>query len=65
MRELVRAGLAYARLQGKRLGRLPTAAGKAGAVRDQFLTGISKSDIAQRLKIGRTSVRRLLEEKKS
>ncbi|MFN9262177.1 MAG: resolvase, partial [Acidobacteriota bacterium] len=26
----VRAGLAHARLQGKRLGRPPTAAGKAG-----------------------------------
>jgi len=65
MRERVRAGLAHARLQGKRLGRPPTAAGKAGSVRDLFLAGISKSEIARRLKIGRTSVRRLLEEKKS
>lgn len=61
----VRAGLAHARLQGKRLGRPPTAAGKAGTVRDLFLAGISKSEIARRLKIGRISVRRLLEEKKS
>jgi len=65
MKERVRAGLAHARLQGTRLGRPPTAAGKAGHVRDLFLTGISKSEIARRLKIGRTSVRRLLEEKKS
>ena len=65
MRERVRAGLAHARLQGKRLGRPPLAAGKAGSVRDLFLAGISKSEIARRLKIGRTSVRRLLEEKKS
>ena len=65
MRERVRAGLAHARLQGKRLGRPPTAAGKAGSVRDLFLAGISKSEIARRLKIGRTSVRRLLEQKKS
>ena len=58
-------GLADARLHGTRLGRPPTAAGKAGSVRDQFLAGISKSKIARRLKIDRTSVRRLLEEKKS
>jgi len=64
-RERVRAGLAHARLQGKRLGRPPTAAGKAGSVRDLFLADISKSEIARRLKIGRTSVRRLLEEKNS
>ena len=65
MRERVRAGLAHARLQGTRLGRPPTAAGKAASVRDLFLAGISKSEIARRLKIGRTSVRRLLEDKKS
>ena len=60
-----RAGLAHARSQGKRLGRPPTAAAKAASVTDLFLSGISKSEIARRLKIGRTSVRRLLEEKKS
>ena len=65
MRERVRAGLAHARLKGKRLGRPPTAAAKAGSVRDLFFAAISKSEIARRLKIGRTSVRRLLEEKKS
>ena len=65
MRKRVRAGLAHARSQGKRLGRPPTAAGKAGSVTDLFLSGISKSEIARRLGIGRTSVRRLLEEKKS
>ncbi len=65
LRERVRAGLAHARSQGKRLGRPPTAAGKAGSVTDLFLSGISKSEIARRLGIGRTSVRRLLEEKKS
>ena len=60
-----RAGLAHARSQGKRLGRPPTAAAKAASVTDLFLSGISKSEIARRLGIGRTSVRRLLEEKKS
>ena len=65
MRERVRAGLAHARLQGKRLGRPPTAAGNAGSVRDLFLAGISKSEIARRLGIGRTSIRRLLEQENS
>ncbi len=65
LRERVRAGLAHARLKGQRLGRPPTTAGKTGEVRDLFLAGISKSEIARRLGIGRTSVRRLLEEKKS
>ncbi len=65
MREWVRAGLAHARLQGTRLGRPPTVAGKACSVRDLFLTGVSKSKTARRLKIGRTSVRRRLEEENS
>ena len=65
MRERVRAGLAHARMDGKRLGRPPTAAGKAASARDLFLAGISKSEIARRLGIGRTSVRRLLEAKNS
>ncbi|MBM3758253.1 MAG: recombinase family protein, partial [Acidobacteria bacterium] len=37
----------------------------AESVRALSLAGISKSEIARRLKIGRTSVRHLLEEKKS
>ena len=63
--ERVRAELDHARCQGKRLGRPPTVAGKAGSVRDPFLAGISKSEIARRLKIRRTSVRRILAQKKS
>ena len=63
LRERVRAGLAHARLQGTRLGRTPTAAGKAASVGDLFRAGISKPEIARRLGIGRTSVPRLLEEK--
>ena len=63
--ERVRAGLDHARRQGKRLGRAPTAAARAGSVRDLFLAGISKSEIAQRLKIGRTPVRPILAQKKS
>ena len=65
MRERVRAGLAHARLQGTRLGRPPTAAGEAGSIRDLFLAGISKSEIARRLKLSRTSVLRLLAKNNS
>lgn len=65
MRERVRAGLADARLQGKRLGRPPTVIPNAAAVGKLFRQGVSKSEIARRLGIGRTSVRRLLAKKNS
>ena len=60
LRERVRAGLAHARHNGKRLGRPPTAALHADEVRKLHRTGVSKSEIARRLQIGRTSVRRIL-----
>ncbi|MBY0504465.1 MAG: recombinase family protein [Bryobacteraceae bacterium] len=59
MRERVRAGLDHARQQGMRLGRPPSAAHQAADVRTIY-QGLSKSEIARRLDIGRTSVRRLL-----
>jgi putative DNA-invertase from lambdoid prophage Rac len=65
LRERVRAGMAHARLNGKRLGRPLTAAMHADQVRKLRRTGISKSEIARRLNIGRTSVRRILSSKKS
>jgi DNA invertase Pin-like site-specific DNA recombinase len=60
LRERVRAGLAHARRNGQRLERPITAATKAGEVRALRRTGISKAEIARRLQIGRTSVRRIL-----
>ena len=60
LRERVRAGLAHARKNGIRLGRPATAARKAAEVRKLFRQGISKSEVARRLEIGRTSVRRIL-----
>ena len=60
LRERVRAGLAHARLNGKKLGRPITAAAKVGKVRALHRAGISKAEIARRLEIGRTSVRRIL-----
>jgi putative DNA-invertase from lambdoid prophage Rac len=63
LRERVRAGLAHARQNGKRLGRPQTAALQTSQVRKLYRAGISKSEISRRLEIGRTSVRRILEAK--
>ena len=62
--ERVRAGLAHARLNGKRLGRPATAALHANQIRKLRRSGLSKSEIARRLNIGRTSVRRILTSEK-
>ena len=60
LRERVRAGLAHARQNGQRLGRPITAALHVEQVRKLYRAGSSKSEIARRLEIGRTSVRRIL-----
>jgi len=60
LQERTRAGLAHARMNGKRLGRPMTAGLKAAEIRKLRRAGISKSEIARRLQIGRTSVRRIL-----
>lgn len=65
LRERVRAGLAHARQQGRQLGRPPSVVRHAAEVRKLDRQGISKSEIARRLQIGRTSVRRLLAQNKS
>jgi len=64
LRERVRAGLAHARENGKRLGRPPAAALNTKQVRQLFRAGVSKAAIARRLRIGRTSVRRILASEK-
>ena len=61
--ERVRAGLAHARQNGKRLGRPLTAGLHAGQIRKLHRAGLSKSEISRRLNIGRTSVRRILDER--
>ena len=63
LRERVRAGLAHARQNGKRLGRPQTAALRTSQVRKLYRAGVSKAEIARRLQIGRTSVRRILAAK--
>ena len=60
LRERTRAGLAHARENGKRLGRPATAAVHAAEIRKLHRAGASKSEIARRVQIGRTSVRRIL-----
>jgi DNA invertase Pin-like site-specific DNA recombinase len=60
LRERIRAGIAEARLQGKHLGRPVTVGKKAAQIRKLHRTGVSKAEIARRLRIGRTSVRRIL-----
>jgi DNA invertase Pin-like site-specific DNA recombinase len=60
LRERVRAGVAQARQNGKTLGRPRSAALQSKAVRKLYRTGVSKAEIARRLQIGRTSVRRIL-----
>ena len=54
-------GLAW-RMRGRtaKNGRPATAAVHAAEIRKLYRAGISKSEIARRLKIGRTSVRRIL-----
>jgi DNA invertase Pin-like site-specific DNA recombinase len=60
LRERTRAGLAHARENGKRLGRPATAALHTTEIRKLHRAGVSRSEIARRLNIGRTSVRRIL-----
>jgi DNA invertase Pin-like site-specific DNA recombinase len=60
LQERVRTGLAHARQNGTCLRRPPTAAQKHGEVRNLYRAGVSRSEIACRLNIGRTLVRRIL-----
>ena len=63
LQERVRAGLAHARQSGKKLGRPATAALHADQIRKLYRAGVPKAEIARRLHIGRTSVRRVLSSK--
>jgi DNA invertase Pin-like site-specific DNA recombinase len=65
LRERTRAGLAHARLNGKQLGRPLTAGVHAAEIRKLHRAGVAKAEIARRLQIGRTSVRRILTSKRA
>ena len=61
LRDRVRAGIAQARKEGKPHGRPQTVTKHSEKVKGLFEKGVSKREIAKRLNISRTSVRRLLE----
>jgi putative DNA-invertase from lambdoid prophage Rac len=62
LRERVKAGIAQARAKGTTFGRPKSAAKRTTEIKRLYRKEkLSKSEIARRLGIGRTSVRRLLE----
>jgi DNA invertase Pin-like site-specific DNA recombinase len=63
LRDRVKAGIAQARKEGRPHGRPPSARLHTAEIYTLFAGGASKRQIAARLKISRTSVRRLLETK--
>lgn len=60
LRERVKSGIAHARQKGKNHGRPATTKKYESEIDTLFKSGLSKSEIAKRLGIGRTSVRRIL-----
>lgn len=60
MLERQREGIAKAKAEGKYRGRAPTARSKKADIRKLFHEGLKPSEIADRMKIGRSSVYRLL-----
>jgi DNA invertase Pin-like site-specific DNA recombinase len=55
-----REGIARAKSEGKYKGRAPTARAKADEVKRLDADGVSLSEIARRLEIGKASVHRIL-----
>ena len=60
LKERVKAGIAHARNKGKPHGRPATTQKYENEVMTLFYKGLSQSDIARKLNIGRTSVRRII-----
>jgi putative DNA-invertase from lambdoid prophage Rac len=60
----IKTGISKARKQGYRHGRPITVGKKAAMAESLFAKGLSKAEIARRLKIGRTSVRRFVKNMK-
>jgi putative DNA-invertase from lambdoid prophage Rac len=61
LKERIKAGIAQAKAQEKATGRPQTAARQAEQMRQLHAQGISQAEIARRLGVGRTSVRRMLQ----
>ncbi|GAM99152.1 site-specific recombinase of resolvase family [alpha proteobacterium U9-1i] len=64
MLERQREGVAKAKAEGKYKGRAPTARAKASQVLELKADGVKPTEIAKRLKVGRASVYRILDEAK-
>ena len=62
LRDRVKAGIAQARKEGRPHGRPRTITEHVAEVKSLFQQGVSKREIAKRLGISRTSVRRFLDE---
>ncbi len=62
LRDRVKAGIAQARKEGRPHGRPRTITGHVAEVKSLFQQGFSKREIAKKLGISRTSVRRFLDE---
>ena len=62
MLERQREGIARAKAQGKYRGRQPTARAQATAVIDLFRQGVTPTEIAKRLGIGRASAYRIVKD---
>jgi DNA invertase Pin-like site-specific DNA recombinase len=60
MLERQREGIAKAKADGKYKGRAPTAQAKAEEIKKMHDSGIRPDDIAERLKVGRSSVYRII-----
>jgi DNA invertase Pin-like site-specific DNA recombinase len=61
LKERVKAGLSYARSEGRIGGRPKTSSLKGLEIQKLFKKGLSKSEIARQLNLPRTSVRRALD----
>ncbi len=60
LRERIKAGIAQARKEGRPHGRPPLPGNKSVEARKLAASGVAKAEIARRLSISRTSVRRML-----
>lgn len=64
MLERQREGIAKAKAEGKYKGRKPTAKAKASEVEALLAAGVSPTEVARQLGIGRSSVYRVMDERK-
>ena len=64
MLERQREGIARAKAEGKYKGRAKTAMAKAGEVETLLAAGVTPTEVARKLRIGRSSVYRAMRERK-